>query len=33
MLLFVLEAGVALLVLILIVVWTMMGRKEDGKRK
>jgi hypothetical protein len=33
MLLFVLEAGVALLVFILIVVWTMMGRKEDGKRK
>jgi high-affinity Fe2+/Pb2+ permease len=33
MLLFILEAGVALLVLILIVVWTMMGRKENDKRK
>jgi hypothetical protein len=28
MLLFILEAGVALLVLVIIVVWTMMGRKD-----
>jgi hypothetical protein len=28
MLIFALEAGVALLVLVIIVVWTMMGRKD-----
>jgi hypothetical protein len=29
MLLLVAEAGVALLILVFIVVWTMMGRKKD----
>jgi hypothetical protein len=29
MLLFALEAGVALFILLIIVIWTMMGRKEQ----
>jgi hypothetical protein len=31
MLLFVLEAGVALVLLIAIVVWTMVGKKKDSE--
>jgi hypothetical protein len=31
MLLFVAEAGVALLLLIVIVAWTMMGKKKDSE--
>ncbi|WP_255536121.1 hypothetical protein [Polynucleobacter sp. 30F-ANTBAC] len=32
MLLFILEAGVALVIFIIIVVWTMMGRKDRQDR-